>query len=203
MNNIKSICVFCGSSPGSDRNFGTAARELGRLMAESNTALVYGGSSIGLMRAIADEVLKHNGKVTGVMPQSIVDLDVAYTALLDFRVVDSMSRRKELMAELADAFIAMPGGIGTLDELFEVMSWNQLSIIDKPLALLNTGGYYDYLMKFLEHTVEKHFVRYEHFQNLIVEEEPALLLQKIREYVALKPDSKWIDTLKANTGRII
>lgn len=203
MNKIKSICVFCGSSPGSDRNFATAARELGRLMAESNTALVYGGSSIGLMRAIADEVLKHNGKVTGVMPQSIIDLDVAYTALHDFRVVDSMSRRKELMAELSDAFIAMPGGIGTLDELFEIMSWNQLSIIDKPLALLNTCGYYDYLVKFLEHSVAKHFVREEHYSNLIVEEDPALLLKKIREYVPLKPDSKWIDTLKTSTGKLI
>lgn len=203
MNNIKSICVFCGSSPGASRNYGKAARELGKLMAANRTTLVYGGSNIGLMRAIADEVLNLNGKVTGVMPQGLVDREVAYTELKEFHVVDTMSRRKELMAELSDAFIAMPGGIGTLDELFEVMSWNQLDIMDKPVALLNTDGYYNHLVAFLKHTVDQRFVREEHFSNLIVEEDPEMLLQRLEEYVPLHVDSKWIDDLKSSTGKLI
>lgn len=203
MNKIKSICVFCGSSPGANGDYGKAARELGKLMAANHTTLVYGGSNIGLMRAIADEVLNLSGKVIGIMPQGLIDREVAYTELKEFHVVDTMSRRKELMAELSDAFIAMPGGIGTLDELFEVMSWNQLDIMDKPVALLNTGGYYDHLVAFLKHTVDQRFVRHEHYSNLIVEEDPAKLLQRLEEYVPLHVDSKWIDDLKLNTTKLI
>ncbi len=191
MRTIKSICVFCGSSPGADAAYTEAARELGRLMAARNITLVYGGSNIGLMRAIADEVLKHGGKVAGVMPQGLIDLEVAYTTLEDFHVVDTMSQRKQLMAELSDAFIAMPGGIGTLDELFEVMSWNQLDIISKPVALLNTSGYYNHLVTFLRHTVDQHFVRPEHYANLLVDEKPEALLHKLDTYEAVKIEGKW------------
>jgi len=199
MREIRNICVFCGSSPGADIRFTEAARALGLLMAEQNIGLVYGGSNIGLMRAIADEVLKHNGRVVGVMPQGLIDKEVAYTSLKEFHVVDSMSRRKEMMADLSDAFITMPGGIGTLDELFEAMSWNQLDIMDKPVALLNTAGYYDHLVAFLKHTVDQHFVRTEHLSNLIVEESPAELLRKLHNYNPVKVDSKWIDDLKKMT----
>jgi uncharacterized protein (TIGR00730 family) len=191
MRTIKTICVFCGSSPGSDVQYAEAARELGRLMAARNVTLVYGGSNIGLMRAIADEVLQHGGKVAGVMPQGLIDLEVAYTTLEDFHVVDTMSQRKQLMAELSDAFIAMPGGIGTLDELFEVMSWNQLNIINKPVALLNTGGYYDHLVTFLRHTVDQRFVRPEHYANLLVDEDPEALLHKLDTYEPVKVEGKW------------
>jgi uncharacterized protein (TIGR00730 family) len=201
MRKIKTICVFCGSSPGLDINFTRAARELGRLMAAEDIGLVYGGSNIGLMRAIADEVLKHNGRVVGVMPQGLIDKEVAYTSLKDFHVVDTMSRRKELMAELSDAFIAMPGGIGTLDELFEAMSWNQLEIMDKPVALLNTDGFYDHLVAFLRHTVEQHFVREEHYNNLIVDSDPAGLLKKLNAYTPVNPGTKWIDDLKTLTEK--
>ncbi len=160
-------------------------------MAARSITLVYGGSNIGLMRAIADEVLQHGGKVAGVMPQGLIDLEVAYTTLEDFHVVDTMSQRKQLMAELSDAFIAMPGGIGTLDELFEVMSWNQLNIINKPVALLNTGGYYDHLVTFLRHTVDQRFVRPEHYANLLVDENPEALLHKLDTYEAVKVEGKW------------
>jgi uncharacterized protein (TIGR00730 family) len=201
MKKIKSICVFCGSSPGADPDFTTSARELGKLMGQRGITLVYGGSNIGLMRAIADACLAEGGHVIGVMPQGLIDREVAYTSLKDFHVVESMSIRKEKMAMLSDAFIAMPGGIGTLDEIFEAMSWNQLEIMDKPVALLNTKGFYDKLVSFLDYTVEQRFVRPEHRKNLLVDDSPEKLLEAIENYVSLKVDSKWIDDLKAETAK--
>jgi len=200
MKKIKSICVFCGSSPGADPAYTHAARQLGKLMAEQEITLVYGGSNIGLMRSIADAVISAGGHVIGVMPQGLIDREVAYSALKEFHVVETMSIRKEKMAELSDAFIAMPGGIGTLDEIFETMSWNQLEIMDKPVALLNVNGFYDQLVGFLNHTVDQRFVRPEHHQNLLVNENPAQLLSAIENYVSLKVDSKWIDDIKAQTA---
>lgn len=199
MRKIESICVFCGSSPGADVAFTEAARELGRLLGQKKITLVYGGSNIGLMRAIADACLAEGGHVIGVMPQGLIDREVAYTNLKEFHVVESMSIRKEKMAELSDAFIAMPGGIGTLDEIFEVMSWNQLEIMDKPVALLNTKGFYNDLVKFLDYTVEQRFVRSEHRQNLLVDEGLEQLLLAIENYESVKVDSKWIDDIKAQT----
>lgn len=200
MKKIKSICVFCGSSPGSDPAYTEAARNLGRLMGQQGITLVYGGSNIGLMRSIADAAIAAGGHVVGVMPQGLIDREVAYTELKEFHVVQSMSIRKEKMAELSDAFIAMPGGIGTLDEIFEVMSWNQLEIMDKPMALLNTAGYYDHLVKFLDYTVDQRFVRPEHRKNLLVNADAEQLLLDIENYISLKVDSKWIDDLKAQTA---
>ncbi len=199
MREIKSICVFCGSSPGSEPEYTAAARQLGRLLGRKRITLVYGGSNIGLMRAIADACLSEGGHVVGVMPQGLIDREVAYTELKEFHVVESMSIRKEKMAELSDAFIAMPGGIGTLDEIFEAMSWNQLEIMDKPVALLNTKGFYNQLVSFLEYTVDQRFVRPEHQKNLLVDESPELLLDAIENHISLKVDSKWIDDLKAQT----
>lgn len=178
-----------------------AARELGTLMAQKGITLVYGGSNIGLMRSIADACLAGGGHVIGVMPKGLIDREVAYTELKEFHVVENMSIRKQKMADLSDAFIAMPGGIGTLDEIFEVMSWNQLEIMEKPMALLNTAGYYDHLAKFLDYTVEQRFVRPEHRSNLLVNAEPAQLLEEIEVFKAQKVDSKWIDDLKADTER--
>lgn len=203
MNNIKSICVFCGSSTGLMPEYTQAARELGTLMAQKGITLVYGGSNIGLMRSIADACLSGGGHVIGVMPKGLIDREVAYTALKEFHVVENMSVRKQKMADLSDAFIAMPGGIGTLDEIFEVMSWNQLEIMDKPMALLNTAGYYDHLAKFLDYTVEQRFVRPEHRSNLLVNADPAQLLEEIEVFKSQKVDSKWIDELKADTKRAV
>lgn len=200
MREIKSICVFCGSSPGADPEYSHAARELGKLLGRKGITLVYGGSNIGLMRVIADACLSEGGHVIGVMPRGLIDREVAYTSLKEFHVVESMSIRKEKMAELSDAFIAMPGGIGTLDEIFEAMSWNQLEIMDKPVALLNTAGFYNQLVDFLRLTVEQRFVRPEHFTNLLVHENPAELLNLIASHVTVKVDSKWIDDLKEQTS---
>jgi len=197
---IKSICVFCGSSTGSDPDYTHAARALGALMGKKGITLVYGGSNIGLMRSIADACLQEGGRVIGVMPKGLIEKEVAYTALKEFHVVDSMSIRKEKMALLADAFIAMPGGIGTLDEIFEVMSWNQLEIIDKPIALLNTKGYYNHLVQFLDYTVTQKFVRPEHRGKLLVNEDPEALVVALLSFRQQKVSSKWIDDLKADTA---
>jgi uncharacterized protein (TIGR00730 family) len=179
-----------------------AARELGTLMARKGITLVYGGSNIGLMRSIADACLAEGGHVIGIMPRGLIDREVAYTELKEFHVVENMSLRKQKMADMSDAFIALPGGIGTLDEIFEVMSWNQLEIMEKPMALLNTSGYYDHLVKFLDYTVQQRFVRPEHRNNLLVNHDPARLLEEMEVFKALKVDSKWIDDLKAETKRM-
>lgn len=202
MREIKTVCVFCGSSPGASPAYTEAARELGRQMALRGMTLVYGGSNIGLMSALADEMLKNDGRVIGVMPQGLIDMEVAHTGLREFHVASSMSDRKEMMARLSDAFVSLPGGIGTLDELFEAMSWNQLSIMDKPVSILNVNGYYDHLLTFMQHTVDEHFVRHEHLSNLIVETNVANLLDKLQTYQAIKVDSKWIEDLRVRTNNL-
>ncbi len=200
MPRINSICIFCGSSSGSEAEYTLKARQLALLLAEKKITLVYGGSNVGLMRVIADVMMSAGGKVIGVMPHSLIKREVAHTGISEFHEVDTMSERKAVMNELSDAFIAMPGGIGTLDELFEVMSWNQLELIDKPVALFNVNGYYDHLMKFLDHSVNQRFVKSEHFQNLICESDERLLLEKIENYKAVKVEGgKWIRELKENT----
>jgi len=200
MPEIRSVCVFCGSSPGLDPDYTRAARELGALLGQRGITLVYGGSSIGLMRAIADACLDNGGHVVGVMPQGLVDKEVAYAVLKEMHIVESMSIRKQTMADLSDAFIAMPGGIGTLDEIFEVMSWNQLGIMDKPMGLLNIKGYYDQLYAFLEYAVNQHFIRQEHHKNLLINSRPGELLGMMEKHISVKVDSKWIDELKSATS---
>lgn len=200
MPRINSICIFCGSSSGSEAEYTLKARQLALLLAEKKITLVYGGSNVGLMRVIADVMMSAGGKVIGVMPHSLIRREVAHTGISEFHEVETMSDRKALMNELSDAFIAMPGGIGTLDELFEVMSWNQLELIDKPVALFNVNGYYDHLVQFLDHSVNQRFVKSEHFQNLICESDERLLLEKIENYKAVKVEGgKWIRELKENT----
>jgi len=196
---IKSICVFCGSSSGSNPVYTEKAKALGTLFAENNIALVYGGSNVGLMRTIADTMMLAGGKVIGVMPDNLIEREVAHTGITEFHVVKTMAERKAVMDELSDAFIAMPGGIGTLDELFEVMSWNQLELIIKPVALYNVLGYWDQLLSFLDHSVDQRFVKSEHRINLIAESDEYLLLDKILNYKPVKVDGgKWIKELKDN-----
>lgn len=197
MRTITSLCVFCGSSSGSRPEYIEAARQLGSELVTRDITLVYGGSNIGVMRAIADTVLQMGGRAIGVMPQQLIDKEVAHKGLTAFHVVNSMSERKERMSRFSDAFIALPGGIGTLDELFEVMSWNQLELIDKPMALLNTCGYWDGLVRFLNHTVDEKFVRPEHRNNLLVDHDPIHLLDRLSMFEPEKVDSKWIADLKS------
>jgi uncharacterized protein (TIGR00730 family) len=197
MDSIKSICVFCGSSAGSREEYSAKARALGLLFVEKGITLVYGGSNVGLMHVLADTMMQAGGKVIGVMPHTLIQREVAHKAITEFHVVETMAERKAVMDKLSDAFIAMPGGIGTLDELFEVMSWNQLDLITKPVALFNVLGYWDLLLSFLDHSVDQRFVKPEHRTNLIAESNEEMLLEKILNYKPVKVDGgKWIKELK-------
>jgi uncharacterized protein (TIGR00730 family) len=185
------LCVFCGSSAGLDPAYLETARLLGTTLARNGIELVYGGASVGLMGAVADAVLAEGGRVIGVMPQALVDKEIAHTGLSDLRVVGSMHERKALMAELSDGFIALPGGLGTFEELFEVWTWAQLGYHRKPCALLNAAGFYDKLTDFLDDVVERGFVKPVHRAMLIVKDEPAALVEAIRSYEPPKVE-KWI-----------
>ena len=188
MNNYsRKICVFSGSRHGSLREYSAAAKQLGQALVARNYGLVYGGGNVGLMTVIADTVLDLNGHVTGVIPDALVSKEVAHRGLTDLRVVNSMHERKAVMAELSDGFIAMPGGIGTMEEFFEVLSWAQLGIHQKPCGLLNVAGYYDPLIEFLDHAVGQDFVKPKHRALLIVDSEPANLLDRFAEMIAAHP----------------
>ena len=186
------ICVFCGSSPGHNSQYMAAARHLGSLLADRGIGLVYGGASVGLMGALADAVMDKGGEVIGVMPQGLVDFEVAHHRLDDLRIVGSMHERKALMTDLSDAFIALPGGIGTLEETFEMLTWAQLGFHPKPVALLDIGGFYIKLIGFLDHVVEAGFLRPEHRSILMCEPDTETLLSRIKTYKPPKLE-KWIN----------
>jgi uncharacterized protein (TIGR00730 family) len=156
---MRAACVYCGSAFGDDPAYLETTRQLARGLAERGIAVVYGGASVGLMGALADAALEAGGEVIGVIPQALVDREIAHRGVTDLRIVGSMHERKALMAELSDAFVALPGGIGTLEELIEMYTWSQLGLHDKPLAMLNTRGYYDGLAAFLDHAVAEGFLR--------------------------------------------
>ncbi len=179
---INSIAVFCGANTGRNPAYQESAKELAnKLMAEEIT-LVYGGANVGLMKVIADHILENDGEVIGVIPQSLVDVEIAHEGLTQLHVVDSMNRRKELIAELSDAFIMMPGGVGSLDELFEMVTLGQLGYQDKPCGILNVDHYYDQLIAFLDHAVTEGFIKPIHRNMLSVAENPEKLLQQFIEY---------------------
>jgi hypothetical protein len=188
---MKRVCVFCGSSKGSSAAFTTAARVLGEELAARNIGLVFGGSHVGLMGVVADAVLANGGKVTGVLPRFMDDKELAHPKLTKLHVVETMHERKQLMAELAEGFIALPGGFGTLEEIFEAITWQQLHLHAHPCGLLNVDGYFDCLIEFLRRTVGGGFVRAEHFSRLIVAASPAELLDRFARF---KPETaeKWI-----------
>jgi hypothetical protein len=189
---VGSLCVFCGSSVGSKPAYLGAAIALGKVLAEQKIRLVYGGGRVGLMGAIADATLNNGGQVVGVIPQHLVDREVAHQGLTELRVVQSMHDRKALMAELSDGFVAMPGGLGTLEEFFEVWTWGQLGLHQKPYALLNVNGFYDPLVQFIDQLVEQKFVKLEHRKMLIVESDVAMLPIRLAGH---RPPAveKWID----------
>jgi uncharacterized protein (TIGR00730 family) len=179
---VRRIAVFCGSNVGARHEYVAAAKSLGRAMASRGIGLVYGGSNVGLMAAIADEMQDELGDVVGIIPKALVDREVANTSLDDLRIVGSMHERKAMMAELADGFIALPGGVGTLEEFFETWTWAQLGMHRKPCGLLNVAGYFDPLLSFLDRTVEERFVRQAHRDMVIVETEPAAMLDRFASY---------------------
>jgi uncharacterized protein (TIGR00730 family) len=185
------ICVFCGSSPGRSPAYTEAAVELGQTLVARGLGLVYGGASVGLMGKLADTVLEAGGEVIGVIPDSLLRYEVTHEGLPDLRVVGSMAERKTLMAELSDGFISLPGGTGTLDEMFEMLTWSQLGDHDKPSGLLDVEGFYSNLIAFLDHAVEERFLRPEHRAMLIVETSANALLDRFESYAAPKLE-KWI-----------
>lgn len=185
---MKRLCVFCGSSPGARPEYTAAARELGAHLAARNVTLVYGGGNVGMMGQLANTVIENGGNVTGVIPEAIMKMEVAHTGLSDLRVVDSMHTRKAMMAELADGFIALPGGLGTLEEFVEVLTWAQLGFHSKPCGLLNVAGYYDSLLDFINHTADQLFIQPEHRGLILEEETPAALLDRLAAYTAPQLD---------------
>ena len=189
---MQRICVYTGSSPGARPAYRASAEHLGRTLAERGLGLVYGGAAVGLMGVLADSVLAHGGEVIGVLPRFLGAKEIAHPGLTELRQVESMHERKAMMAQLASGFVALPGGVGTLEELFEIYAWAQLERHDKPVGLLNVAGYYDHLLAFLDHTVQERFVRAPHRTMLMVEACPVALLDAFGRYVPpVVP--KWLD----------
>ena len=179
---MRRVCVYAGSNPGIHPAYAEAARSLAALLADREIGLVYGGGRVGLMGVLADTMLEAGGEAIGVMPQALIDREIGHRGLTELRVVDSMHERKAQMAELSDAFVALPGGIGTLEELIEVYTWSQLGIHQKPCGVLNVRGYYDHLAAFLDHAVAQGFLRPQHRAVLSVASEPAELLDRMAGY---------------------
>ncbi len=188
---MKHVCVYCGSSPGRRPDYGAAARALGSEIARRGLGMVYGGASVGVMGVVANAVLEHGGEVIGVIPESLATKELAHPGLSELVVVASMHERKARMAELSDGFVALPGGWGTLEELFEVLTWAQLGIHEKPCGLLNVAGYFDHLFRFLENAIEEHFVRDAYRGMLLMDDDPATLLDRFADYRAPRV-RKWI-----------
>jgi uncharacterized protein (TIGR00730 family) len=176
---LRSVTVYCGSNAGADPAYAEGTRALARLLVASDIRIVYGGASLGLMGILADTAMEAGGDVIGVMPQALIDREIGHRGLNDLRVVGSMHERKALMADLADAFIALPGGIGTLEELIEVYTWSQLGMHRKPIGVLNVNGYYDSLAAFLDDAVQERFLPAQHREVLIFEPDPETLLARI------------------------
>lgn len=176
------ICVFCGTNPGSRPEYGAAARQLGQVLAEQGIELVYGGASVGIMGELADSVQEHGGHVTGIIPQQLMEKEAAHTGIRNLIVVASMHQRKSQMADMSDGFIALPGGIGTLEGFFEILTWGQLGIHAKPSGILNIEGYFNGLTGFLDHAVREGFLTEAHRNAIVVESTPARLLDRMRAY---------------------
>jgi uncharacterized protein (TIGR00730 family) len=188
---MKMVCVYCGSNPGRLPEYRGVARLLGYELAARGLGLVYGGASIGVMGAVADAVLERGGKAVGVIPHSLATKEVSHDGLDELIVVGSMHERKAKMAELSDGFIALPGGWGTIEEIFEMLTWAQLGFHEKPCGLLNVAAYYDHLFAFLEKAIEQQFVKEDYRPMMIMDEKPGTLLDRFRDYRAPKV-KKWI-----------
>lgn len=188
---ITRICVFCGSNTGNDPAFSEAARSLGQLFAREGIGLVYGGGSVGLMGQLADSVLAAGGEATGVIPHALWAREVGHRGLTDLRIVDTMHQRKAMMADLSDAFIALPGGLGTLEEIFEIWTWAQLGLHAKPVGFLNVNDFYTPLLEFLDRAVSSQFVRPQHRAIAIIENNAETLLSRFETWKPPRVE-KWI-----------
>ncbi|HEY9823520.1 MAG TPA: TIGR00730 family Rossman fold protein [Candidatus Sericytochromatia bacterium] len=189
---MKRVCVFCGSSKGLRPAYKQAAQNMGEALALQGIGLVYGGGNVGLMGAVADAALAAGGEVIGVIPEALVAKEIAHKGLTELRIVGSMHERKALMAELSDAFVALPGGYGTFEEFCEVLTWAQLGLHQKPCGLLNVEGYYDYLIGLFDRAVAEEFLRPQHRSLVLEQEKPQRLLDLLAQYQPVLID-KWID----------
>jgi uncharacterized protein (TIGR00730 family) len=196
MSKLRRICVYCGSNAGNDPAHRAAAHDLGAFLARSGIGLVYGGGNVGLMGAVADGALSQNGEVIGVIPKSLMEKELGHGGVTELHVVTSMHERKQMMVDLSDGFIALPGGFGTLDELFETLTWLQLSFHDKPVGLLNVGGFFDGLIEFIDHMSRSGFLKPEHARCVLVENDPTQLLAAMESF---RPPNlgKWIEKMAA------
>ena len=185
-----SICVYCGSRPGADAAYAKVARTVGNWIAQHNGQLVYGGGRNGLMGILADTVLQAGGRVIGVIPRSLVEKEWAHRDCTELHIVETMHERKRMMAERADAFLALPGGIGTLEELFEAWTWRQLDYHDKPIGILNTAGYYAHMLAFLENAVAQQFMSDWQMELVHVSQDPEILLRDLVQAAGLKPAAR-------------
>jgi uncharacterized protein (TIGR00730 family) len=192
---MKSICVFCGSSMGIKPEYKLGSLDLANILLEKKIKLIYGGANVGLMKVLADKVIEGGGEAIGIMPKILVEKEVAHNNLTQFIIVENMSERKNLMVELSDGFIAMPGGFGTLDELAEVITYNQLRLTDKPIGILNIAGFFDPLLAFFDHITVEGFLREEHRQNLIVDDNVEALIEKMSQFQPVAMD-KWLRDIK-------
>ena len=196
---MKQICVFCGSSPGAAQDYIQITRSLGLALAKRNLTLVYGGASVGLMGQMANACLEAGGDVIGVIPRKLVEMELTHNQLTQLHVVETMHERKSLMAELAGGFIALPGGLGTIEEIFEVLTWSQLGIHQKPCGLLNTRQYFDDLLKFLDVGVEQMFIETTHREMILIDQNPVNLLDKLATYQAPQTNkAAWVLQMNNN-----
>ena len=193
------VCVFCGSSMGNDPRYKEAAEQLGEVLAQHDCTLYYGGASVGLMKIIADKMLERGKRVVGIIPKLITDMEIAHEGVTEMIEVDSMSERKLMLISESDAFIAMPGGFGTLDEIFEITVQNQLRISDKPVALYNTLNYYDSMLQFIDHAVSQGFIRKEHRDNIIVSDNPEVLFKELSKHKSIGFE-QWIEDIKKESN---
>jgi uncharacterized protein (TIGR00730 family) len=189
---MRRLCVFCGSYPGRRAAYAEAAERLGRLLVEQQIGLVYGGGRVGMMGVLADSTLAAGGEVIGVIPQALVDRELAHPGLTELRVVASMHERKALMASLADAFVALPGGFGTFEEFCEATTWTQLGLHQKPCGLLNVEGFFDPLLQLFDHAMSEGFILPEHRAIVVVENDPAGLLSRLTAF-SPPPQKRWIE----------
>ncbi len=183
---LKSICIYCGSSTGAAEVYADAMRQLARKMIDENIALVYGGGKVGLMGILADEMLRLGGEVTGIIPKDLMEKELAHEELTRLYIVKDMHERKAMMADLADGFIAAPGGIGTMEELFETSAWSQLGLHEKPIGIYNVNNYYDCLIELVVHFAKEGFVREKYTESLVIENDPGTLLGRLRMAAAPK-----------------
>jgi hypothetical protein len=190
---VKRVCVFCGSSPGTRPGYADTARTLAAALVRRHMGLVYGGGQVGLMGVMADAVLEQGGEVIGVIPRPLASRELAHPGLTEMRMVESMHERKATMASLVDAFITLPGGLGTLEETLEVLTWAQLGIHRKPIGILNTEGYYDGLLKLLAHAVSEGFVRREYLSLVLFADEPDELLERFATWKPPDLPRAWLD----------